>query len=56
MPNLESLAKYRSKQKQARYYWGMTKCSAVKLAEYCGIALPQAGRWVRKFIKERGGP
>ena len=47
------IQRYKAKQNQARYYWTMTRCSYIKLAEYIGISLPQARRWELKFIKER---
>ena len=46
------LHKYRTKRKQARYYWSMTKCSYVRLSQYMKVPLPIARKWELAFTKE----
>ncbi len=47
------LRKFRAKMANARYYYNMTMCSHIKLAEQMGIPHSTASRWVLKFNKER---
>ena len=46
------LTKYKTKRKQARYYWNMTKCSYIRLSQYMHVPLPVARRWELAFAKE----
>ena len=50
---VRDFVRYRSKQRMARYYWTLTRCSYRELARHCGVALDVARRWELKFVKER---